>query len=146
LDIPQPLNRVRRIPLDAFETIYQLRLRELFGIIREQAEAQTSLGMLNSGVVLTGGGALFEPAQKILREEMEMSVRVGSPINMVGAVTGLENPRYSCLWGALKIADFYLRCDTENAGGAFNRLLTGVDGVMTRMKRAFGDFRGSFRF
>ena len=146
LNIPQPLNRVRRIPLDAFETIYQLRLRELFSIIREQAEAQTSLAKLNSGVVLTGGGALFEPVQKILRDEMQMSVRVGSPINMVGAVTGLENPRYSCVWGALKIADFYLRCDTAGSGGALNKLISGVDGVMTRMKEALGDFRGSFRF
>ena len=40
-------------------------LAEATEIVRAQAEAQTDLSTLNSGAVLTGGGALYAPAQRI---------------------------------------------------------------------------------
>ena len=145
VDFPSATGKVRRIPLTSFETIIEHRLRELFEIIRARIGDRMTPSGLNGGVVLTGGGALFAPVSRICREIFDMSVRVGQPLDVGGAATGLENPRYSTVWGALKIADYYQRLGGEGAGNPFRRLLDGVDGVMSRMRRAVGEFRGSFR-
>ena len=146
LDFPGSTGKVRRIPVDSFETIADLRLREIFGIVRAQAEAQTDLSALNSGAVLTGGGALYAPAQRILREALQMSVRIGSPIDVTGAATGMDDPRYSAAWGALRIADFYAHCQSGDDGRPLNRILSGLNTMMDRLLTTTRDFRDSFRF
>lgn len=145
IEFPAGTGKVRRIPLAAFETIIDCRLRELFEIIRRKINDNAMLGNLNSGAVLTGGGAMFERTPEVFREVFDMSVRVGQPFGIGGAATGLENPRYSTVWGALKIADYYQRISENGSGGALRRLLDGVDGMVSRVRRVVGDFKGSFR-
>lgn len=146
LDFPGSTGKVRRIPVDSFETIASLRLREIFTIIRKQAEAQTDLAALNSGAVLTGGGALYAPAQTILRDVMQMSVRIGNPVHVTGAVTGMDDPRYSSIWGALRIADFYAHYENAGNNRPLNRFLTGLNSMMNRLCSTAQDFKESFRF
>ncbi len=146
IEIPAGTGKTKKIHLSSFETIVDSRLRELFEIIRTKLNAdKVVLNNLNSGAVLTGGGALFDRSLEIFREVFDMSVRMGQPFDISGAATGLESPRYSTVWGALKIADYYLRLSDNASGGALRRLLDGVDGLVNRMSRAVGDFKSSFR-
>jgi cell division protein FtsA len=144
VDFPSATGKVRRIPLASFEIIINQRLREIFEIIRKKIKDPSILGNLNSGAVLTGGGALFPPSSRILREVFDLSVRIGQPLDIGGAATGLENPRYSTVWGALKIANFYSEI-SDLSGSPVKRLLNGVDGVWNKVRRAVWDFRGSFK-
>ena len=97
----------RSIPLASFETVVDLRLRETFGIIRSRLEKAGVSRGLAAGGVLTGGGALFPRAQELFKETFDLACRVALPSDTGGAVTGLESPCCSTLWGTLKIAAHY---------------------------------------
>ena len=97
----------RSIPLASFETVIDLRLRETFGIIRNRLEKAGVSRGLAAGGVLTGGGALFPRAQELFKETFDLACRVAMPSDTGGAVTGLESPCCSTIWGTLKIAAHY---------------------------------------
>ncbi len=134
LELTTASGRVRRVPVGSIETVIDLRLRELFGIVREELQRRSALNNLASGGVLTGGGALFERSSTIFREVLQMSSRVGVPMEVGGAVTGLDNPRYSAVWGALKIADALARDrgpgDSPSLGNLFGRVGGWFDGLL----------------
>ena len=128
IDFPATHGKVRRIPMASFETIIDLRLRELLEIIRSSIDPE-SLSMINSGVVLTGGGASFEVAQKITKDVFRSTVRVGRPTTAVGVVTDLADPRYSAVWGALKIAAYYQQNDSNDSDNILVKVLKMGDSV-----------------
>ncbi|MPN59418.1 Cell division protein FtsA [bioreactor metagenome] len=96
---------ITRIPVASFERIVDLRLRELFELIKERVSPNDLLRNIGCGGVLTGGGALFERSSDIFQEVFNFPVRVGCPYEAGGALTDLENPRYSSIWGALKYGE-----------------------------------------
>ncbi len=145
VDFPSATGKVRRIPLASFEIIADQRLRETFEIIRRKINNPAEFARINCGGVLTGGGALFERSGRIFREVFDLSVRVGHPLDIGGAVTGLENPRYSAVWGALKIADYYQNLQNDASGGIFQRFSSSVGEMADKLRRSFGGIRGSFR-
>jgi len=114
-----------RIPVASFEKIVDLRLRELFELIRERVSPNDLLRNIGCGGVITGGGALFDRTSDIFHEVFNFPVRVGAPYQPGGALTGLDNPRYSTAWGALKYGD-------ECMSVAEARERTGVIGWMAR--------------
>ena len=146
LEFPRSIGKVRRIPAASFETIIDLRLREIFEIIRDSLAAKGALNNLDAGGVLTGGGALFERTPMLFREVFELGCRIGQPLEAGGAVTGVEDPRYSTVWGALKIAAYYNELNSGRSGrGTVGGLLDAVDGLLTRTRRTWRNLRGSFR-
>ena len=93
----------RKIPVGSYERIIELRLQEIFSILRERLDPRTCTPQLESGIVFCGGGALIPAARKNLKEIMGMQVRLGVPSGFSGAMTELENPvRYAALLGLLK--------------------------------------------
>ena len=107
------------IPLASFDTVIDSRLREIFTIIRRQLEQAGSPCSLAAGGVMTGGGALFPRARELFSEVFDLSCQVARPRDAEGAVTDLSSPRYSAVWGALKLAADYLGNDGASAGGGF---------------------------
>jgi cell division protein FtsA len=107
IEIKSTLGNIRKIPLASFETIIDLRLRETFQIIHHKLAAQNALHNLNSGGVLTGGGALFPPITVLFSEIFNFPVRVGKPFSTNGTTgtTGIESPQYATIWGSLKFAE-----------------------------------------
>ena len=145
IDFPAAHGKVRRIPMASFETIIDLRLRELLEIIRSSIDPET-LGRINSGVVLTGGGASFEVAQMIAKDVFRSTVRVGKPAKVMGAmVTDLTDPRYAAVWGALKIAAYYQQYSGGDDCTPLQKVLN-VGESVRRMIRTVGDgLRDSFK-
>lgn len=114
----------RLIPLASFDTIIDCRLREIFTIIRRQLEQAGSPCTLAVGGVMTGGGALFPRAREIFGEVFDLPCQVAHPRDAEGAITDLASPRYSAVWGALKLAADYLGNDygSGSDGGLFSSL------------------------
>ncbi len=147
LEFPMPGRRQsRQIPLASFETIIDLRLREIFEIIKMQLVEKGALCNLDAGGVLTGGGALFDRSAALFREVFDMPCRVGQPLEAGGAVTGVDNPRFSTAWGALKIAAYYNEVNCGSVGrGPVRSLIDVMDGLISRTRRGWKDLKGTIR-
>jgi len=80
------------------------------------------------------GGALFSRTREIFGEVFDLSCRIAQPRDAEGAITDLASPRYSAVWGALKIAAHYRRIDAANEG------LTG--GFLSSIENKLGSIFG----
>ena len=116
---------LRQIPLSSFETVIDWRLREIFEIIKTQLSEAAAPHNLDAGGVLTGGGALFYRTPEMFRRVFDLDCRLRIPADVGGVQTDLDDPRYSTIWGGLKIASE--RC--RELGGERNMMDSMVDGL-----------------
>ena len=94
----------RTISRRALDTVVNLRLKELFSIIRHQLEDQDLLHRLHAGIVLTGGGAALKGIDALAQKEFGLPVRIGRPIHIDG-LNDVENPEaFASIAGALMYA------------------------------------------
>ena len=135
----------RSIPLCSFETIVDCRLREIFTIIRRQLELAGSPRSLAAGGVLTGGGALFPRSRELFAEVFDISCRVAQPRDAEGAVTDLASPRYSAVWGALKIAAHYRAVELSGEGVA-GGVMDAVDRGLRSIRQGYGKIKRALKF
>ncbi len=132
------------LPADSLEQVIELRIQEIFSLVREELAAKRLLSMLNAGGVLTGGGAKFELSGRIFREVFDCPMRIGQPMGAGGAVTGVEDPRYSALWGALKLANDYLG-DDAGQRHSLEGILENVGGLFDHTVKIFSDVKKSLK-
>ncbi|MDD2479358.1 MAG: cell division protein FtsA [Victivallaceae bacterium] len=118
-----------KIPLLSFEKIIDERLRETFEIIKSRVAKEVPLRNLSAGGVLTGGGALFPRTADVFHSVFECPVRIGKPFDASGAITNLESPRYSTVWGILKCSNFHLRTGRVESGGITDAAANMLDHV-----------------
>lgn len=118
----------RRIPLASFEKIIDLRLRELFTIIKNSFEDRNVLRNLARGGVITGGGALFPRTVEMFQQTFEFPVRTGYPYDVEHNLGELANPRYSTVWGTLKFAEEQLKLMLQNRRQGMWATLSGAVG------------------
>ncbi|WP_176013415.1 cell division protein FtsA [Victivallis sp. Marseille-Q1083] len=149
LEMKNAEGALRRIPLSSFERIIDLRLREVFEIIKRRVGEEGILRNLASGGVLTGGAALFDRTFELFHTVFEFPVRIGRPYDASGALTDLENPRYSTVWGVLKFGE---ECNQIYSAmrprGMFGRLAEAVGEageVGDRMLRGVGELFKSIK-
>ena len=145
LEFPGVTGSVRRIPLASFDTIIDARLREIFEIIRKQLIESHSPLAFGAGAVLTGGGALYYRSREILNEVFDVSCQVRRPADAAGAVTDLANPRYSALWGALKVAAMF-SSGRSRSTGALEHLVNGLSRMFDRGRSHWNVFKKSIKF
>lgn len=93
----------RKIPVGSYERIIELRLHEVYSILRERLDPDTRAPQMSAGIVFCGGGAMIPAARKTLGEVMRMQIRPGSPTGFSGAMSELEHPlRNAALLGLLR--------------------------------------------
>lgn len=126
LEFPGSARRVRQIPLSSFEVIVDARLREIFELIDRQLREKNAPRALGAGGVLTGGGAEYFRSKELFSEVFDMDCRIGMPADAGGAVSDLASPRFSAVWGALKVAAFFQQNYGPEPEGGFNRLVQRV--------------------
>ena len=140
---------IRKIPLTSVEKIIDLRLRETLQIIHDKLAKENALTNLNSGAVLTGGGALFPNTALLFGEIFSLPVRIGQPFsaNKNTRSAGLENPRYAAVWGTLKfvaesckISGFRLSMDIAR------QMINGADGMASRFLKTIRKIPKAIRF
>ncbi len=146
LELKDASGKVQSYPMPTVEKIVDLRLREIFDIIKSDLTGTELLRNLGGGGVLAGGGALFDRTQQVFHEVFDFPVRIGSPFSPSGALTDIENPRYSTVWGALKYGEACLKAKNSAepqgfkgkfksaASEAVNRLWNTVSGMKRSVK------------
>ena len=102
----------RNLPMVSIEKIIQLRLHELFEIIQKELLRHNIKVEDYSGIVLTGGGTLFQQVNEVAKEVFSVPVRLGTPVNFITdncqfspkqvAPIDLNSPRYSALLGGVR--------------------------------------------
>lgn len=94
----------RRIPLESFNKIVDVRIREIFELIRIRLGKQSFWNNLAAGCVLTGGGAEFFRTRDIFHQVCDLPSRIGKPFNVKGIADEIDSARYSTVYGTLRYA------------------------------------------
>ncbi len=128
--------RKRRIPLDSFEKIIDMRIREIFTILRGYLEKSNLFSSINAGVVLCGGGAVIPASKEIVRDVFRCHVRIGEASGFTGAMTAFEYPAscYTAIQGLLRYAAEY----EEEYPSAMDGLRNAIAGLGERLLSKFG--------
>ena len=146
IDFPSGINGLRRIPLASFEIIIESRLRETFEIVRSKLEAAQVPLTFGSGVIVTGGGSRFYRTAEILSEVFNTHCQVRFPADLRGALTGLDDPRFSASWGALKYAAVCLRRSSGSSDNALDKIVNGINRLFDSSRTGFKNIRKSIKF
>ena len=94
----------RTVSRRALDTVVNVRLKELLGIIREKLEDLDLFSRLHAGVVLVGGGAAMKGLDALVQNSYGLSVRIGRP-NAVDGFDDVDAPAsYAAIAGALLYA------------------------------------------
>ncbi|MCQ2377749.1 MAG: cell division protein FtsA [Victivallaceae bacterium] len=134
---------IRQIPVSDFITVIDSRLQEIFSIIRQKLIAAKAPQSLSAGGSLTGGGAKFSRSEENFRKIFGIGCQVRFPADAGGAVTGIDDPAFSAVWGGLKVAASYAsqwKGKDESWLERFNRKLSKIPGA-----GLFGDVFGGKR-
>ena len=135
LEFPGPGGRTRNIPLSAFEVIADTRLREIFEVIRSQLREKNTPRALGAGGILTGGGAEYFRCRELFCDVFDLDCRIGIPADAGGAGTDLASPRFSALWGALKVAAFFQQNYGIAPEGGLKKVFSSVGKFLGRGER-----------
>ena len=143
LMIQLPKGGAREIPMAQFEAIITPRLQEIFEQVRKHIAAP---GTLFSGV-LTGGGALHPGATALFSKTFNLPCRVGTVADATGSITGLDSPRCTAVWGALKIAAHYYKSFSAGKGSSvFQRILDVMNNIWIFVPRWAVKLWKAFKF
>jgi cell division protein FtsA len=94
----------RKIPVSTIERIVELRLDELFTIIREDLLNNDCYKRMNNGCFLCGGGALIPDVLKLAQKVLHIRTRQGIPHNINGPEQVTNSPRFATPVGLLRIS------------------------------------------
>ena len=116
--------KIRRIPLDSFEKVIDLRQRETFNLLKNELERTGTFTYLRNGVVMTGGGSMIESAPATMANVMNVPVRCGETMNVTGALSAFRSPMpcYSAILGLIKHAAA-LEEDSPSSGSGLGRTM-----------------------
>ncbi len=113
--------------------IIELRMEEIFTLIKEEFTKQSFTGMLPAGVVLTGGSSKMREMATLAERILDMPVRIGIPHDTRGLKEIITDPIYSTGVGLVKYAS--LNEDPDVAAGILRQ-----KNVFARMKGWFNEF------
>ena len=99
----------RTVSRRALNTVVNVRMMELFTVIRETLEEHDLLHRLHAGVVLTGGGARLRDVEALAAQTLCMNVRIGRPIH----VDGLDDAEFPASFAAIAGALLYAHRNYE---------------------------------
>ena len=101
---PEPGFAGREIERETLNSIIHFRLRETFGLLKKQLEAEPYLRYLGAGVVLTGGCSLIHGINHLAEEILGLPVQPAQPPPLQGVTSALANPQLSTALGLVKYA------------------------------------------
>jgi cell division protein FtsA len=81
--------------------IIELRVQEIFTLVKEQIEAAGAFDKLGSGVVITGGSAIMQGMPELAERVFRLPVRRGAPQYLSGLVDEVNSPMYATSVGLI---------------------------------------------
>jgi len=106
--------------------IVELRMTEIFRLIRRDLEESGLFGNIGTGLVLTGGGALLREIDILAERETGLPVRIGLPRGVCGLREVIDSPVYATAVGLVR---YGLKCGQTRSS------------LPTGSRRVFGGFR-----
>lgn len=100
--------------------IIQLRMSEIFTLIRKELEEKGLFQSLGSGVIITGGNSLLENAAELGEKIFQMPVRRGNPRGVSGLREIIDGPSYAAAVGLVRYG-FQQRAEEKSGRGKGGR-------------------------
>ena len=125
--------RPRVMPRRIVSEILQPRAEEIFHLVWDEIRRAGYEKSLNSGIVLTGGGAILEGMPEISEQIFDLPIRRGSPVGVGGLADHVSSPAFATAVGLALYAQRNFAADPARGGGA------------GAFSRAAGRLRGLFR-
>ena len=115
--------------------ILQPRAEEIFHLVWDEIRRAGFEKSLNSGIVLTGGGAMLEGMAEIAEQIFDLPIRRGTPAGVGGLADHVNSPAYATAVGLVMYAHRNHAGDLPRAvgAGAFGR-------VAGRLRTLFKEF------
>jgi cell division protein FtsA len=79
--------------------ILQPRAEEIFHLLWDEIRRAGFEKSLNSGIVLTGGGAMLEGVAEIAEQIFDLPIRRGTPVGVGGLADHVNSPAYATAVG-----------------------------------------------
>jgi len=118
----------RRILTD----VLQPRAEEIFHLVWDEIRHAGYEKSLNSGIVLTGGGAILEGLPEIAEQIFDLPIRRGSPMRVGGGLADhVASPAFATAVGLTQRAHAeWIREAPTNGGGPFSRVAATIRGLL----------------
>src|SRR6185369_10254863 len=91
--------RPRVMPRRIVSEILQPRAEEIFHLVWDEIRRAGYEKSLNSGIVLTGGGAILEGMPEIAEQIFDLPIRRGSPAGAGGLADHVNSPAFATAVG-----------------------------------------------
>ena len=127
----------RVMPRRVLSEILQPRAEEIFHLLWDEIRNAGCDRSLNSGLVLTGGGASLEGMAEIAEQIFDLPVRRGSPAGAGGLIDHVNTPECATAVGLVMYAHRQLRTAARGrgSGGAFARAFVRLRGMFHELSR-----------
>ena len=104
--------------------ILQPRAEEIFHLVWDEISKAGYEKSLNSGLVLTGGGAILDGMSEIAEQIFDLPIRRGSPAGVGGLADHVANPAYATAVGLVLYAERHRGPERlGSSGSAFTRMV-----------------------
>lgn len=87
----------------ALAEIIELRVSELFDLVRKEIKRSGYDGLLRAGAVITGGSSQLEGLREVAARELNFPVRLARPERLTGMADALRSPAFSTSVGLLRL-------------------------------------------
>ncbi len=104
------------MPRTILAELIEMRMEELFTLIKDQIKRNGVTEFIGSGIVITGGTALLVGLTEMARKVFDVPVRLGRPTNVSGLVDVLDSPIYATGVG---LVQYGFKHRKESGGGRF---------------------------
>jgi cell division protein FtsA len=109
--------------------ILQPRAEEIFHLVWDEIRRAGYEKSLNSGIVLTGGGAILEGMPEIAEQIFDLPIRRGSPIGVGGLSDHVNSPVFATPVGVVLYAHRNRAPEPQGGIGTLARMRVALRGI-----------------
>jgi cell division protein FtsA len=121
----------RLMPRRVLSEVLQPRAEEIFHMLWDEIRNAGCEGSLNSGLVLTGGGAMLEGMAEIAEQIFDLPVRIGRPTGAGGLMDHVTSPEFATAVGLVMYAHRHAAQNPRvGAGGPVTRMFSRLRGMV----------------
>jgi cell division protein FtsA len=92
----------QQVSRQVINEILQARAEQVIELVYNEIQRSGYHGLLQAGMVLTGGGALLPRLDELARDMLGIPVRVGIPSGLTGLAESMNSPSYATSVGLLR--------------------------------------------
>src|SRR4029450_4278770 len=120
----------RVMPRRVLSEVLQPRAEEIFHFLWDEIRNAGCDRSLNSGLVLTGGGAILDGMAEIAEQIFDLPIRRGYPMGVGGLIDHVSSPEFATAVGLVMYAHRNHADDARTpSGGAFSRVAVKLRGL-----------------